>query len=200
MMLEAFDGAGRSLYYNAYFSIGGGAVLDRAAITANRKRGPRRGLSPPGALAFSNAAELLAQCRKHRLLHRRARLAGTSSPIRTSRRRGRRLLKVWRAMSDCLERGLRTEGVLPGGLKVKRRAPSLYRQATEARAKLYRRLSRDGHGQRLRDRRERGERRRRARRHRADQRLGGRHPGRPQLLHALRRAGRRCLRPRRDAS
>jgi len=39
-------------------------------------------------------------------------------------------------MCDCLERGLRTDGVLPGGLGVKRRAPSLYRQATEAKANL----------------------------------------------------------------
>jgi L-serine dehydratase len=36
IMLEAFDGTGRSLYQNVYFSIGGGAILDRAAITANR--------------------------------------------------------------------------------------------------------------------------------------------------------------------
>ena len=42
MMLEAFDGAGRSLYRNVYFSIGGGAMLDRAAITAiAAKRRPR---------------------------------------------------------------------------------------------------------------------------------------------------------------
>jgi L-serine dehydratase len=39
-------------------------------------------------------------------------------------------------MRECLERGLATEGILPGGLKVKRRAPSLYRQATDAKGKL----------------------------------------------------------------
>jgi L-serine dehydratase len=39
-------------------------------------------------------------------------------------------------MHDCLERGLRTEGILPGGFNVKRRAPSLYRQATDAKSKL----------------------------------------------------------------
>src|SRR5262245_56703420 len=39
MMLEAFDGAGRQLYRNVYFSIGGGAILDRAAMIANTSAG-----------------------------------------------------------------------------------------------------------------------------------------------------------------
>ena len=38
------------------------------------------------------------------------------------------LLEIWRVMQQCVERGCVTEGVLPGGLKVKRRAPRLYRQ------------------------------------------------------------------------
>ncbi|WP_042007281.1 L-serine ammonia-lyase, iron-sulfur-dependent, subunit alpha, partial [Aeromonas dhakensis] len=38
------------------------------------------------------------------------------------------LRKIWQAMQGCVERGCRSEGVLPGGLKVKRRAPALYRQ------------------------------------------------------------------------
>ena len=75
MMLEAFDGTGRSLYRNVYFSIGGGAVLDRAAITARQNAGRDNEVSHrPVPYAFSNAAELLAQCRKHGLTDRRDRL------------------------------------------------------------------------------------------------------------------------------
>ena len=135
MMLEAFDGAGRSLYRNVYFSIGGGAVLDRAAITAIAANAGRDDEVPhrPVPYAFCNAAELLEQCRKHGLtiaeIVWRNELAYQDEAATRAR-----LLKIWRVMCDCLERGLRTEGVLPGGLKVKRRAPSLYRQATEARA------------------------------------------------------------------
>jgi L-serine dehydratase len=133
MMLEAFDGADRQLYRNVYFSIGGGAILDRAAMIANTSAGRDEVPHRPVAYAFCNAAELLEQCRKHGLtiaeIIWRNELAYQDEAATRAR-----LLKVWRAMCDCLERGLRTEGVLPGGLKVKRRAPSLYRQATEARA------------------------------------------------------------------
>ena len=135
IMLEAFDGTGRSLYQNVYFSIGGGAILDRAAITANRSEGRDEISHRPAPYAFANAAELLAQCRKHGLTI--AEIVWRNELTYQDEAATRaRLLKVWHAMCDCLERGLRTEGVLPGGLKVKRRAPSLYRQATEARAKL----------------------------------------------------------------
>jgi L-serine dehydratase len=100
-----------------------------ANTSAGRDEVPHR----PVAYAFCNAAELLEQCRKHGLtiaeIIWRNELAYQDEAATRAR-----LLKVWRAMCDCLERGLRTEGVLPGGLKVKRRAPSLYRQATEARA------------------------------------------------------------------
>jgi L-serine dehydratase len=114
-----------------YFSIGGGAILDRAAMaaTAGLDEIPHR----PVPYAFCNAAELLAQGSKHGLTI--AEIIGKNELTYQDEAATReRLLKVWRAMCDCLERGLKTEGVLPGGLKVKRRAPSLYRQATEARA------------------------------------------------------------------
>ncbi len=36
--------------------------------------------------------------------------------------------KIWQTMYDCVQRGIRTEGILPGGLKVKRRAPALHKR------------------------------------------------------------------------
>ncbi len=135
MVFEAFDGAGQSLHSNTYFSIGGGAVLDRAALTKNRMSGndeiPHRAVR----YAFSNAAELLTQCRTHGLsiadIVWQNELAYQDETATRAK-----LLKVWQVMRDCLERGLHTEGILPGGLKVKRRAPSLYRQASDAHGKL----------------------------------------------------------------
>jgi L-serine dehydratase len=41
-----------------------------------------------------------------------------------------RLLHIWQVMQDCVSKGMRTEGVLPGGLKVRRRAPELHRYLT----------------------------------------------------------------------
>jgi L-serine dehydratase len=134
MVLEAFDGAGTSLHKNAYFSIGGGAVLDRAQLAQSR--------AASGALEhrtmpcpFDNAQDLLALCR----------LRGQSIAdivwlneltYQDEAATRAKLIKVWHVMRSSLERGLATEGILPGGLMVKRRAPSLYRQAREGNNRL----------------------------------------------------------------
>lgn len=134
MLLEAFDGDGATLHHNAYFSIGGGAVLDRAAITSEPRDGAEvdvRAVRYP----FANAAELLAQCQRHNLsipdLIWQNELAYQDEDATRQR-----LLKVWSVMQMSLDRGLSsTEEFLPGGLKVRRRAPTLYRKACEATGK-----------------------------------------------------------------
>ncbi len=75
---------------------------------------------------FSNAAELLEQGREHGLgIHeimlRNEQAWRSRSEIRD------KLLKVWSVMQACVQRGLETDGILPGVLKVKRRAPGIYR-------------------------------------------------------------------------
>jgi L-serine dehydratase len=135
MIIEAFDGAGASLYRNAYFSIGGGAVLDQKAMAASRKSGSDEVPHRPVCHSFSSAAELLALCKRNNASIADVVWQNELAYQDESATRAK-LLKVWRAMRDCLERGLRTEGILPGGLNVKRRAPSLYRQATDAKGKL----------------------------------------------------------------
>lgn len=135
MTIEAFGTDGELLHANTYFSIGGGAILDRAAMIASRKSGADELPHRAAPFAFNNAAELLSHCQrnacsiadivwKNELTYQDA--AATRA----------RLLKVWHVMRACLERGLATEGILPGGLNVKRRAPSLYRQAKAGSATL----------------------------------------------------------------
>ena len=133
MVLEAFDGAGALLFRNAYFSIGGGAIVDQATFAASRGADevPHRSVR----YAFSSAQDLLAHC--HREGRSIADIVWQNELAYQDEATTRaKLLKVWKVMSDCLERGLRTEGILPGGLKVKRRAPSLYRQACDTKGKL----------------------------------------------------------------
>ena len=135
MLLEAFDGAGALVYSNAYFSIGGGAVLDRAEIMASRRSGNDEVPHRPVRFPFGSAAELLAQCAKHELAI--AGLVGANElAYQGENATHDRLMKTWDVMRGCVERGIVTEGILPGGLNVKRRAPSLYRQATDAKGKL----------------------------------------------------------------
>ncbi|WP_053937121.1 L-serine ammonia-lyase [Amantichitinum ursilacus] len=123
MVFTAFDAAGGQLDQRAFYSVGGGFVVDEAAVAA--------GFVPPGATAlrypFSNAAELLAQCREHGLgisdLMLQNELAWRDeASIRTQ------LLEIWRVMQACVARGVARDGILPGGMKVRRRAPDLYRQ------------------------------------------------------------------------
>ena len=135
MVLEAFDGAGASLHKNAYFSIGGGAVLDRAALAASRaaRSSPFSERAVP--CPFDNAQDLLALCRLRGqsiadIVWQNELTYQDEAATRT------KLLKVWHVMRECLERGLITEGILPGGLMVKRRAPSLYRQARDEKGRL----------------------------------------------------------------
>ena len=125
MRLTAFDGRGEVLFARSYFSIGGGAVKDEDEIRAGAGDVPAVHDEP---CPFASAAELLAWCERHRcsiadvVLHNESRY---HDPAVTRDR----VLEIWHVMRDCVERGLHAEGVLPGGLNLKRRAPSLYRQA-----------------------------------------------------------------------
>ena len=75
---------------------------------------------------FHSGAELLALCRQHRV--------GIAALMRRNEQHWRSdaeidagLLHIWQVMQDCVQRGCRTDGVLPGGFKVKRRAAPLHR-------------------------------------------------------------------------
>jgi L-serine dehydratase len=135
MILEAFDTGGASIYRNAYFSIGGGAVLDQRALNASRKSGNDEVPHRPVRHTFDSAAKLLSICRNLNLSIADVVWQNELAYQDEAATRAK-ILKTWQAMRDCLERGLKTEGILPGGLKVKRRAPSLYRQATGGDNKL----------------------------------------------------------------
>jgi L-serine dehydratase len=125
MRVTAFDADGKVLLARAYFSIGGGAVKDEDEI-AVRHEDTGAGHDQP--CPFASAADLLARCERDRcaiadvVLHNEARYRDAA----TTRER---VLEIWHVMRDCVERGLHAEGVLPGGLNLKRRAPGLYRQA-----------------------------------------------------------------------
>jgi L-serine dehydratase len=119
MRFSAYDAAAAVLARKVYYSVGGGFVVDEAE--AQR-------LEPPPALRvpypFSTAAELLAHgaaARKRIPEMMRVNELSLRSPdqVRTG------LLRLWSVMNDSIERGMRHDGVLPGGLNVRRRAKGL---------------------------------------------------------------------------
>ena len=123
MRFTAFNEAGDVLRSEVYFSIGGGF------LSSDSKQS--RGAVP---YPFSSGAELLEQGRVHdlpvwRIMLENEKAWHTEAEVREH------LNNVWHVMHECMERGLRTEGILPGGLNVRRRAPRLYRKLAEGGSK-----------------------------------------------------------------
>jgi L-serine dehydratase len=129
MRFEAFDAAGALIDSRCYYSVGGGFVIsDELAADGARAQviAPDATVLP---LPFRSGAELLQLCQREGLpiagvmlkneLHWRS-----EAEVRAG------LLAIWQVMQDCVTRGIRTEGELPGGFKVKRRAAALHRSLT----------------------------------------------------------------------
>ena len=123
MLFRARDGDGAELLRREYYSVGGGFVLDqdeagRPAIVEDRT---------PVRFPFRTGEELLARTRETGLRISDVMLANELS-WRSEAEVRAGLLHIWSVMQQCLQRGTRTPGVLPGGLKVRRRAQALRAQ------------------------------------------------------------------------
>ncbi|WP_458128675.1 L-serine ammonia-lyase [Pseudomonas sp. Z2-11] len=120
------EGASGELHRDTYYSIGGGFVVDQAQASS----GVVDLDSTELPYDFSSAEELLALCRTNNL--RVAELMMANEKVWRSEEEIRSgLMKLWRAMQDCVEQGLKHEGILPGGLNVRRRAAKLHRSLQE---------------------------------------------------------------------
>ena len=127
MRLKAFDSAGTSLYQNTYYSIGGGFVIDESEATADATLVPQ--VDVP--YDFNTAVELLQMCRDNKL--RISELMMENEKVFRSEQEVRDgLMDIWGAMKDCIANGLHKEGILPGGLNVRRRAMSLHKSLIRA--------------------------------------------------------------------
>jgi L-serine dehydratase len=123
LILMATDAQGDVILQETYYSIGGGFVLTEAEHAE-----ARAGREPPRAPVphpFRNAAEMLEMA------------AATGLSIAEMKRRNelvfrpraeldRGLARVWEVMAGCIDRGLAADGILPGGLKVRRRARAIH--------------------------------------------------------------------------
>jgi L-serine dehydratase len=123
MRFHATDADGLVLRAHVYYSVGGGFVVDERAQANDRIKLDDTQLPFP----FRTGDELLAHCRN---------AGGSISDIMLANELTWRaepeirsgLLRIWAAMQACVIRGCAHEGVLPGGLKVRRRAPGLARE------------------------------------------------------------------------
>ncbi|MEZ5893771.1 MAG: L-serine ammonia-lyase [Parvularculaceae bacterium] len=129
MRLTLFDAAGSKLFSQAYYSVGGGFIASEKQLTAPAED-DLIARARKGRHHFASAAELLAICRDNNLAVHDV-ILENEDEHRPRAETEAMLDRVWYAMRDCIERGLKTRGELPGGLKVRRRAPSLYAKLTE---------------------------------------------------------------------
>ncbi|WP_439661539.1 L-serine ammonia-lyase [Lentzea sp. HUAS TT2] len=119
MSFEAFAG-GKPVEHAVYYSIGGGFVVDENASGTDRIKPD----STPLAHPFLTGDELLARCRETGLSISEIMMANELS-WRTEAEVRQGLLHIWHVMQECVERGCNEHGVLPGGLKVRRRAAEM---------------------------------------------------------------------------
>jgi len=122
MVFTAFDGSGNSVHARTYFSVGGGFIVDEAAAAdAN----PLKVKTIDVPYPFTTGDRLLEICDEQGLSIAEVMMANESCfQSETDVRSG--LVEIWEAMQACVKRGCRMHGVLPGGMKVKRRAADLY--------------------------------------------------------------------------
>ncbi|WP_420961985.1 L-serine ammonia-lyase [Brucella sp. IR073] len=129
LAFEAYDADERLLLRRVYYSIGGGFVVTEEEL-AKQKSG---GAAPQAAnvpYPFANAAEMLAMARESGLSIAEMKRANEETRMnRAALDDG--LDRIWEAMRACIERGLRQEGIMPGGLKVRRRARQLHDRLEE---------------------------------------------------------------------
>ena len=121
MILKARDAQGDIILQETYFSVGGGFVLTQQEL----ENGADTDDGPPVPHPFKSAAEMLEMC------------AATGKSIAGLKRTNELsrmslsalddgMARIWQVMSDCIDRGLATDGILPGGLSVKRRAKGIH--------------------------------------------------------------------------
>jgi L-serine dehydratase len=122
LILMATDAQGDVIARETYFSVGGGFVI----TAAEQQAGGADTGGPSVPYPFRSAAEMLTMARAARQsIAAMKRANELCSRSRSDLDAG--LDRIWAVMNACIERGLVTDGILPGGLSVKRRAASLHR-------------------------------------------------------------------------
>ncbi|MDZ4092572.1 MAG: L-serine ammonia-lyase [Arthrobacter sp.] len=125
MTFRALDHTGAVLSERSFYSIGGGFVVDGDAQGADQVVADDTVLPYP----FTTADELLDICQREGMSISDVMLAN-ELVWRSEAELRKKLLALWAVMRECVDNGCAAEGILPGGLNVRRRAPSLFQTLT----------------------------------------------------------------------
>lgn len=130
MRFSAYDDKNKLLIEKVFYSVGGGFIVDHSEAARDDTLGDHH---HPLPYPFVTAEEMLSHCRDHNfslkeLMMKNELTWRSEEEIRTG------IIKIWDVMRACTDRGCHQEGILPGGLNVRRRAASLL-QSLEQRKK-----------------------------------------------------------------
>ncbi|WP_136440849.1 L-serine ammonia-lyase [Pacificoceanicola onchidii] len=123
MILMALDAQGDVILQETYYSVGGGFVLTESELAAGKDTDD----GAPVPFPFHSAAEMLEMAGRSGKSIAEMKLANELSR-RASVDLDAGVARIWEVMNDCIERGLQHDGILPGGLKVRRRAKAIHDQ------------------------------------------------------------------------
>ncbi|MBN2700375.1 MAG: L-serine ammonia-lyase [Methylohalobius sp. ZOD2] len=131
MRFTAWDADGKEIRAEEFYSVGGGFVVNEKMLA---KGFPERA-GDQAPCAFRSARDLLELCRTRNCTVSDILLAHEKT-WRSQAEIENGLRHIWHTMQECVEKGCRRDGILPGGMKIKRRAPAIYRQLQSSDAQL----------------------------------------------------------------
>lgn len=125
MTCRVFSRDEKILAEQSYYSIGGGFIVKAEDFADTKASAAAESSARPVPYPFHSGDQLLALCHKHHLSVSELMLAN-EKVNRSEQEIIEGLRKLWQVMQDCVNRGCVTRGILPGGLKLRRRAPDLF--------------------------------------------------------------------------
>lgn len=120
LRFRAFNEQGKEILTQIYYSTGGGFVIDHDEISSEFLSGQ------DVPFPYKTCEELLDHCRGQDMKIYDL-VMENEKTWRTEEEIYEGILRIWQVMQDCVKRGCEQEGILPGGLGVKRRAADFYR-------------------------------------------------------------------------
>lgn len=123
--LSMYDANGLVLHHDQFFSVGGGFVVSKEELTGPTANSTNDTEVP---YPFDSAEELLSLCSQHNLSVAQLVFANEEVLHGSMEQVEQQLQVIWQVFHRCIERGCKTEGILPGGLNVSRRAPKLHKE------------------------------------------------------------------------
>ncbi len=127
MRLRACDSSGNPLFTDIYYSVGGGFVVTQEEALEPSFDAPS---APSIPFPFQTCAELLEHCNREKRTIAELMMENEKT-WRTEKEVRQGILAIWKVMQECVERGICEEGILPGGLNVRRRAKEMHRTLTK---------------------------------------------------------------------